>query len=189
MDTDTWYFKIHSGTDDGVWYDAYLRWKDVTELLSNLVKDTRLWTKSKEHVDLRKLAKRFFHDADVQLKCSCPAFQYYGPAYILSLSRYDAKYTNPETRPPRIRNPKQYGAVCKHLQGLLNALPFYLGTMASWLKEHYAKQIAYLEEQAKKEKEELKRAAAELAKRKGEKPKEEETKESKELMAKLCVES
>lgn len=180
LQPDLWHFKIHSGTDDSLWYDAYIKFKDLPGLIGSLVGDLRLWTKDRSHVDLRKLAKKVMFKAEIQLKCNCPAFQYWGPAFILSLSKYDGKYTDPERRPPRIRNPKKYGAVCKHLQNLLNVYPWYQSTMAKWLKDYHIKQIRRLERDAKREKEELKRAAVELGRRKEEEEPEEEEREERE---------
>lgn len=175
MQPDYWHFKLHSGTEDNLWYDGYIRFKDLVEFLSNKVGDRRLWTRSKEHVDLKKLAKKVMFDCQIQVSCSCPAFQYWGPSYILSLSKYDGKVGDRETRPPRKRNPRQYGAICKHVQAMLNAYPFYMTTLAGFLRDTHTGQIRYLENQAKKESGEFKKAAAELRRRK--QAKEEEPKE------------
>jgi len=166
-----WHFKVHSGTKAGVWYDDYVKFKDVESLLEKLVKNRKLWKEDKSGVDLRKLAHEFLYKADLQVKCSCPAFQYWGPAYILSLGRYDAKYTDPENRPPRIRNPKQYGAYCKHLEAIMKVLPFYDSTMARYLNEHYGAVIKAYEEAARREFGWIKKVAVGLAKRKEEEPK------------------
>jgi len=163
---DLWKFRVHSGTQGDVWYDVILRFKNVVPTLERLVKNRRLWTSDKTRVDLRKLAREFLNRVDVEILCSCPAFQYWGPAYILSLSKYDAKYTDKETRPPRIRNPKKYGAYCKHYANVMRVLPFYKTTLAKWLRDFYRKEIARFEEEAKKELGGVKKAAAALGKRK-----------------------
>jgi hypothetical protein len=168
MRPDLWHFKLHSGTKDDVWYDGYIKFKDLPEFLSNAVKDMRLWTKDRQHVDLRKLAKKVMFDCNIQVLCSCPAFQYWGPAYILSLRRYDGKYTDRETRPPRVRNPRQYGAICKHGQALLNAYPFYISTLAGFLRDYHGRQILYLEGEAKRTRVGYRRGAEELRRRKEE---------------------
>jgi len=97
---------------------------------------------------------------------NCPAFLYYGPAYILGRPKYDAKYTDPEHRPPNKRNPKQYGATCKHFTNVLKALPFYTGTIAKWLRDFYARDIAGYEKEAMREFGWLRKAATVLGKKK-----------------------
>jgi len=170
QDANTWKFKIHSGTQNDLWYDDYLSFKLVKPTLERLVKDRRLWVADKSRVDLRKLAKEFMDKVDIQLFCSCPADLYYGGHYIRSLGKYDAKYTRSEIRPPKVRNPKQYGMVCKHLDRLLKALPFYGSTMAKWIKDFYSKDIAKWEQEAREEFGWVKAAAKALAKKREEKP-------------------
>ncbi len=173
MDADTWNFKVHSGTKSGVWYDDVLRWKDLQQQLTNHAKDARLWTKDGQHVDLRKLAKTLLAKSDVQVHCSCEAFKYWGPNYILDLSKYDANAGPGENRPPNTRNPKQYGAVCKHLQNVLNVLPWYLTTMAKWLKDFHTEEIRRVENQLRQEQIGFKKAADELGKYQDDEPVEE----------------
>jgi len=81
---------------------------------------------------------------------NCPAFAYYGHAYTLSLDKYDAKFTEPENRPPRINNPKQYGAICKHLQALFDEMPSYEPTISKWLKSYWGRDVRELEREARK---------------------------------------
>jgi hypothetical protein len=178
LTADTWHFKIHSGTQNNLWYDTHLHFKDMNVLLSNLVKDRRLWTKDKKHIDLKKLAKKVMFDADIQTDCSCPAQLYWGGDYILSLSRYDAKFGDRENRPPRIRNPRQFGAVCKHLQNLLNVFPWYVSTTAKWLNDYHKKQIDFLEKESNKEKAKFTKRGEDLGKKKEEAGKKADTKES-----------
>ena len=78
---------------------------------------------------------------------NCEAFQFYGPAYILSLSKYNAKYTRRERRPPVIRNPKQYGAVCKHMHLVLLELSTMANKMAQHLRKFYVNDIKRYEGQ------------------------------------------
>lgn len=68
---------------------------------------------------------------------NCPAQLYYGGDYIISLPKYDAKYGEPETRPPREKNPKKYGAYCKHLQAVMKVLPFHADKIAKWIKQYH----------------------------------------------------
>lgn len=170
VEPDLWKFKIHSGTQDDVWYDGYVKFRDLLDVLRTGVMDRRMWTKSKEHVNLRKLAKHVLYKVNLQLLCSCPAFQYWGPAYIMSLDRYDGKFGDRETRPPRIRNPKQYGAICKHMEAVMKVLPFYESSMAKYLRQFYADEIAEYEEAAKEQYGWIKRAAKALGRKGKEKP-------------------
>jgi len=164
-----WKFDLHSGTSD-IWYDGYLHFKDVLSTIGELVRDKRLWVADKSKVDLKKLAKAFMDKVDIQLLCSCPADIFYGGHYIRSLGKYDSKYTKKEVRPPRVRNPKQYGCLCKHLDRLMHALPFYGSTCAKWLGDFYSKDIARFEKEVKKEYGWVKKAAAKLGRQREEKP-------------------
>jgi hypothetical protein len=175
-----WNFKIHSGTKKDVWYDAYLKFKNIVPTLQRIVKDRRLWVKDKSRVDRTKLARKFMDTVDVQIKCSCPAFQYWGPAYILSLGKYDAKHTDRELRPPRKRNPKQYGAFCKHLQNLMRVLPFYTDTAMEWITDFYDEDIKKAEAEAREEYGWVKKVAKKLKKKKKEKEEEPEEKPEEE---------
>lgn len=172
QDVGTWKFKLHSGTKDNLWYDGYLHFKNVKPTIEALVGDKRLWVSDKSRVDLRKLAKAFMDKVDVQLLCSCPADLYWGSQYIRSLGKYDAKHTNREVRPPRVRNPRQYGMVCKHLDRLMKALPFYLGTMSKWIKDFYGDDIKRFEEETQERFGWLEPAKKELLRRKAERPEE-----------------
>lgn len=70
---------------------------------------------------------------DVAVKCDCPSFLYFGYAYILT--QLDAKHTDPENRPPKIRNPRYRGTVCKHLSTVLEVVPFLLSDITRMLKD------------------------------------------------------
>ena len=61
-------------------------------------------------------------DDDVKVFCSCPDFLYSGQKYIAWQTDYG---TDKENRPPKIRNPKLDGSVCKHLKYLLSSLDNY----------------------------------------------------------------
>lgn len=165
MDDDNWDFKVHSGTKKDVWYDCVIHFVNVNDTIKKLVMDRRLWTINKDKVDLRKLATEFSENVSVKIVCSCPADLYYGGHYIRSLPRYDAKYTNPERRIPRIRNPRMYGSYCKHLSAVIKAFPFYNNTIAKWLNQFYGKEIEEYSELARKEFGIIKSGAEELSKR------------------------
>jgi len=96
---------------------------------------------------------------------NCPADKYYGGHYIRSLDKYNAKQGDKETRPPKERNPKQYGMYCKHLQNLMKVLPFYTDTMMRWLDDFYSDEIRTFEEQTRKEYGWFKKIAGELKKK------------------------
>ena len=159
---DYWKFKVHSGTKSGTWYAVYLRFKDIESTIHELVLDRRLWVKAGDKVDLRKLAHELMYSNALQVDCSCPADLYWGKQYIRSLGKYDAKFGDKETRPPVKRNPKQYGMVCKHLQALFDAYPFYEGTMAKWIRTHYGKIVKRAEDLAAKEYAKFKAAGVKL---------------------------
>jgi hypothetical protein len=56
---------------------------------------------------------------DVLVYCDCPAFLYRGFAYIATKMGFAIKREN---RPPRIRNPRLRGSVCKHLVAVLRMI-------------------------------------------------------------------
>jgi len=145
---DKWLFTVASATKSGKEYDNYIRWVDLENQIRVQMADSSLWKSDQSGVDVKKLASVILYQTDVELFCSCPAFLYFGPAYILTTRK--AKYTKPENRPPEVRNPREYGAVCKHLQLVLDVLPFYLNTMVKYLNTAHAKLIASIEKQYKK---------------------------------------
>lgn len=184
VEPELWHFKVASGTNKGTWYDVYLKFKNVVPTIQRIVMDRRNWVGDKSRVDRKKLARKFMSVVDVELKCSCPAFQYWGPAYILSLGKYNAKYTDDEKRPPRVRNPKQYGAYCKHLENLMKVLPFYNDTAMKWIEDFYEETVKETEQEAKEKYGWIKKAATGLKRRKEETEEEEEKEETKESVRK-----
>lgn len=72
--------------------------------------------------------------SNIRLNCTDPSFLYWGYQYLLSV--LDASI-NPETRKPVIRNPRERGIVCKHLNRVLRVLPFYNGQIASEFKRQF----------------------------------------------------
>lgn len=97
---------------------------------------------------------------------NCPAFRYWGPAYILNLQKYDASYNDDELRPATKRNPKGYGALCKHLDRVMKVLPFYGSTLSKWIKDFYAGDIERWEAEAMEQFGWAKQAAAALGAKK-----------------------
>lgn len=184
IEDELWKFRVSSGTKKDVWYDIYVRFKDIIPTLAKIIRDRRLWVGDKSRIDRRKLARKFLTIVNVELKCSCPAFQYWGPAYILSLGKYAAKYTNREIRPPRIRNPRQYGAYCKHLANFMKVYPFYADTMMQWLSDFYEDEIRTFEKETKKEYGWIKKVVKALGRKKKETEEDQEGEEEvKEVVA------
>ena len=142
-----WYFQVHSGTKTNRWYDQVLRFTNIEEVVKDKAMDMRLWKKDKSGVDMRLLAREVLNTCDLELRCSCPAFRYWGSAYILTQKQ--AKYKPPENRKPVKRNPREYGAVCKHYQLLLDYLFSYDGTMQAYIETFYSRYVKEGEDEAR----------------------------------------
>lgn len=71
---------------------------------------------------------------NIKLHCTCPSFLYWGYQAILTV--LDAA-VYPEDRFPKTRNPRELGSVCKHLNLLLQVLPFQSGRIASEIKNQF----------------------------------------------------
>lgn len=73
---------------------------------------------------------------DIKVDCNCGDFTYRF-AYQASVLGY--KYGKQETRPANIRNPHNYGALCKHLTALLSNkkwLQQVTGKLMDWIEQH-----------------------------------------------------
>jgi len=138
-----WFYKIKSATKSGVEYDATVHFSNIEKLLAKYVPDMGLWTSDKKKVDLRKLAREIYDDADLKVSCNCPAALYWGFNYIQT--QKNSHYGDAETRPPVKRNPDKHGVACKHMHMVMNAFPWYKSTIASHLKRFYSAQISDLE--------------------------------------------
>jgi len=165
MEPNTWHFKVASGTDKGKSYDITYNFADLDALLAKVVKDKRLWNKERTKINLNKLAAVVLNKANVKLSCTCPSFKFHGFDYVVSKAKYDAKYGDPETRRPKVRNPKEYGSLCKHLQAVFKTLPFYRTDMAKYLKQYYNDEIKALETSARDEGDFFKAAGTALGKK------------------------
>ena len=164
-----WTFKVTSGTTPGVRYNDYVKFIDPEKTLRRLVHDKNNWKTDKSGIDYRKLAVEFLFRSDLKVNCSCPADLYYGGQNIRT--KKNAKYTKPEHRPPKQKNPQEYGVGCKHLQLVMDTLPFYGGKMATYLKKYYSQDIAKYEAEIKGERDMFKKAGSALGQRLGkEKP-------------------
>jgi hypothetical protein len=160
---EVWHFKVPSGTKPGIKYDVYVRFRNLEEMIKKYAPDKRLWNKARTTVDLRLLASEIMNSIDIETDCACPADLYWGPEYIKT--QRQAQYDHEENRPPDIRNPHQYGALCKHGQLVFEVLPMYLGTFASFLKEYWIDVIENAVEAGTAEFGDIQRAARELGRR------------------------
>lgn len=170
-----WTFDVASGTTPGKSYLIYAEFVEPEKKLAELIKDLDVWTDDRSDIDYRRLASAFLRKGDISWFCSCPSDLYWGGHYIRT--QRGAKYTKPENRPPRKRNPNQYGAGCKHLQALWDVLPMYNPTFASYFKKFYKKFIDSEVSKIEKERELYRKAAEELKKKREEVKKEEEKEE------------
>lgn len=151
QEDDTWFFDVHSGTKDGVWWHAKIRFLNLIPTINAKVRNKKLWNKDRSGVDYRKLAQAVLYAVDIQLEDDCPADLYWAHQYTRSRAQYNAKTPPKETRPPKKNNVKEYGVMCKHLQSLVNQLPLYEGTFAKFLKTRYSKVVSAAEQKAKAE--------------------------------------
>jgi hypothetical protein len=158
-----WHFKVSSGTQEGVKYDIYLHFKNLEAQLEKWVPVKKLWKKSGTGINIVELAKVIFTDVDLEMDCSCPADLYWGKEYIKT--QRGAQYGEPENRRPKIRNPREYGVVCKHAQIVLQSLPFYIITLGNYLKKFYLVKIQKEENKFKQQLDILKKGVAFLSKK------------------------
>jgi len=141
----TWHFKVASVTtadktgNPGLQFDVYIRFVNLDEVIKQYAGDKKFWNDKKTDVDYRLLSSELMHRVDIETDCSCPADLYWGAEYIKT--QRDAQYDHGEFRAPDIRNPKQYGALCKHGELVFEVLPMYVSTFASFLKEFWSEEI------------------------------------------------
>jgi len=167
---EVWHFKVPSSNKEknGVDYDVYVRFKNLEEIIKKYAIDRRLWNQAQDNVDYRKLSAEVINNVDLETSCSCPATLYWGQDFIRTQRK--AQYGEQENRPPNIRNPRQYGALCKHGENVFEVLPMYTVTFASFLKKFWNEEIVDAMEGSKKELTGIQKAAAELGKKAEEKP-------------------
>ena len=73
---------------------------------------------------------------DVSIRCNCPAFLYWGMAYIGTELRYI--YGIPrESRYPQIRNPNLRGTICKHCDAVLQYIKRNRNLIVKMFAEYY----------------------------------------------------
>ena len=146
---EVWHFKVNSGTQEGVRYDTYMRFKNMVEVLTKWVFNKTMWLKNAEHVDYRKLAAEVMNEVDLEFDCSCPSNTYSGFKYLRTQD--DAQYGDKENRPPVEKNPGGFGFACKHGMLCLQVLPFYVSTFSSFLKKYWESEILDIEDLYKQE--------------------------------------
>jgi len=163
---EVWEFEVASGTTPGKKYAVMLRFKNIPEMLKKFVPDRRLWNKEEDAIDYNLLGPEVLNKVDIELDCQCLADTYWGMEYIRTQKK--AQFGHEENRPPKIKNPKQYGVACKHIQALLTKLPSYNFTFNGFLKSFYEKDIQKLVEETRKRLGLVKQVAKELGKKKEE---------------------
>lgn len=99
---------------------------------------------------------------------NCPADLYWGSEYIKT--QRSAQFGHEEDRSPDIRNPHQYGALCKHGELVFEVLPMYVGTFAGFLKKFWNETITDIVDATQKEVVGMQAATAELGRREEERP-------------------
>lgn len=70
---------------------------------------------------------------EIKVNCTCGDWQY---RFAYQATQLDYKYGKPENRPANITNPKNYGALCKHLTSMLSNkkwLQQVTGTIMDWI--------------------------------------------------------
>ena len=95
-----------------------------------------------QSMNWRERAMLLLWASNIKLHCTCPSFLYWGYQYILTV--FDAaiypETTRPgkyPTQPWRRRNWQEKGMVCKHLNRVLQVLPFHSGFIAKELRSQF----------------------------------------------------
>ena len=147
---DLWTFRSQSGDPvrhaKGITYLIQIYFAGVPTLLEQLAKDKLYWTKDGKHLNLNALGRGVIYGAELLLSTESPGDQFWGPNYQRTMA--GAQWDREENRPPNIRNPNQYGLNGKHVQLVLDVLPFYTSTMGKELKKNYRELIVDLEKKA-----------------------------------------
>lgn len=137
---DVFKFKCASVSNPGSYYIVRVHFFNPIYHIQNLIQtDSEVWA-DKETLDYELLAHKWLEDVSLKWDCSCPADTYWGFEY--NRTQKDAKYTRPENRPPKIRNPGQKGFGCKHLALVFNELGgVFLKDVEKYLKRGFKKLI------------------------------------------------
>ena len=163
-----WHFEVASGTKAGVKYDVYVQFLNLEEMIRKYAGDRSLWKNDESGPNFQLLAAEILNHVEMRTSCSCPATLYWGTDYIRT--QRDAQFGRQEDRAPNIRNPRQYGAYCKHGQNVFDVLPKYTSTFASFLKKYWAGEVSDTVELAKTEYAGVQKAAAALGTAEEERP-------------------
>jgi len=166
----SWHFTVASGTEQGKKYDVHVKFADIKNQISQAVQDLRNWNKDRTKPDLRKVSAQVVDNADLKISCSCPSFLYHGFAYIAT--KRGTKYGRKETRPPKKRNPKEYGIGCKHAHLMFEVIPFYKSTMSGHIKRFFMPTVNSAEKEMKKQLQGVKKATDFLRGKEGSYPSE-----------------
>lgn len=146
-DKDLWTFEVNSGDParhaKGITYHVQVYFAGVPTVLEQLAKDKQYWTRDGKKLNLNALGRGVIYGAELLLSTESPGDQFWGPNYQRTMA--GAQWDREETRPPNIRNPQQFGLNGKHVQLVLDVLPFYTQTMAKELRKYYSKLILDLE--------------------------------------------
>ena len=116
-------------------------------MIKKHVADTSLWKTDGSGIDHRKLADAIFRDVDMETSCSCPATLFWGQDFVRTQNK--AQYGDQEERSPKIRNPREKGALCKHGDLVFDVLPAYKSTFAKHLMNFFKKSIEAVEQQVR----------------------------------------
>lgn len=124
FNNDTMVFEVNSAEFE----DNSIRYKNLIQFEN--------WDQTGQDPDLNAIekARLLLWAGDIKLHCTCPSFLYWGYQYILTVLD-SAIY--PEQRFPDERNPQERGVVCKHLNRVLRALPFYNGDIAQAIQNQF----------------------------------------------------
>jgi len=109
-------FRVRSASTPGVTYINKVQMLDYPEAAAE------------EDLSVRDRV-RLAIAGDLKIRCSCPAFKWWGYEYITT--ELELHKGEDQKIYPHIRNPRLEGVVCKHLYKTLNALPFNIMKVVS----------------------------------------------------------
>lgn len=69
---------------------------------------------------------------NIKVHCTGNAYLFWGYQFVLTKMGAALK---PENRAPKVRNPNRKGTVCKHLDAVLKAFPFWISNIVGELKK------------------------------------------------------
>ena len=150
FDRDRWTFRVPSGDPkrhaEGIVYTVVVQFEGVRSVIEQAAENPANWTKDGKHLNLNQLGRIVLYNAQILLSSNSPADQFWGPNY--KRTKMGAQGEPEENRPANIRNPNNYGIASKHIEAILEVLPFFAGTMASELKKWHREDIQQIEKQA-----------------------------------------